>query len=149
MRASQLILTGHPKTLHHPHQEHIMSHTRTTTKGSATGLLAHEAPGIMLRLGFGAIALACCLIAVSGDARARQEAPEDLAYCTRLHGLYWKYHANYYHHDGTWAQAELAQSDCDHGNVELGTKQLERILRDDLFVIPSERSPTYTGSAQR
>jgi len=31
------------------------------------------------------------------------------------------------HHDGNWAQAELAQSDCDHGNVGLGTKQLERI----------------------
>jgi hypothetical protein len=125
-----------------------MSHTRTTTKSGPMGLLTHEAPGTIVRLGFAAIALACCLIAVSGDARARQEAPEDLAYCTRLHGLYWKYHANFFHHDGTWAQAELARSDCDHGKVALGTKQLERILRDDLFTIPSEKSPTYTGSAQ-
>jgi hypothetical protein len=129
-----------------------MFHARTTTNGSkrgATALLSHEAPGSMFRLGFAAIALACGLIAVSGDAKARQEAPEELAYCSRLYGLYWKYHANYFHHDGTWAQAELARTDCDHGNVELGTKELERILRDDLFVIPSERSPTYTGSAQR
>jgi hypothetical protein len=136
-----------------------MSHARTTTKGSekvvpipisaATARLSYEAPGTMFRLGFGAIALTCCLVAVTGDARARQQSSEELAYCTRLHGLYWKYHANYFHHDGTWAQAELAQSDCDHGNLEPGTKQLERILRDDLFVIPSEKSPTDTGSAQR
>jgi len=33
------------ETLHHPHQEpHHVSHT-TTTKASATGLLAHEAAG--------------------------------------------------------------------------------------------------------
>ena len=126
-----------------------MSHTRTTTKSGPMRLFTHEAPGTILRLGVGAIALACCLIAVSGDARARQEAPGDLAYCTQLHGLFWKYHANFFHHDGTWAQAELARSDCDYGKVELGTNQLERILRDDLFTIPSERSPTYTGSAQR
>jgi hypothetical protein len=103
----------------------------------------------MFRLGFAAIALACALIVATGDAKARQEAPEELAYCSRLYGLYWKYHANYFHHDGTWAQAELARSDCDHGKLDAGTKQLERILRDDLFVIPSERSPTYSGSAQR
>ena len=137
-----------------------MFHVRTTTKASekvvpiptsaATARLSYEAPGTMFRLGFGAIALACCLIAVTGDARARQETPaEESAYCTRLYGLFWKYHDNYFHHDGTWAQAELAQSDCDHGNLEPGIKQLERILRDDLFVIPSEKSPTYTGSAQR
>ena len=103
----------------------------------------------MLRLGCGAIALACCLIALSGGAGARQENPEELAYCTHLHGLFWKYHANYFHHDGTWAQAELARSDCDRGNVDTGTMQLERILRDDLFVIPSEKSPTYNGFARR
>ena len=137
-----------------------MSHTRTTTKGSESGvaipapaapaLLAREAHGTMIRLGLAAIAVACWLIAMSGDAKAGQETPdEERAYCTRLYGLFWKYHANYYHHDGTWAQAELARSNCDHGNLEAGTKQLERILRHDLFEIPSERSPTYTGSAQR
>jgi hypothetical protein len=103
----------------------------------------------MFRLGFAVIAVACGLIAVSGDAKARQEAPEELAYCSRLYGLYWKYHANYFHHDGTWAQAELARTDCAQGKLDAGTKELERILRDDLFVIPSDRSPTYTGSAQR
>jgi hypothetical protein len=137
-----------------------MFHPRTTTKGCETGVsiatptamapLSRKAPGTMFRLGFAAIALACGLIAVSGDARARQETPdEQLAYCTRLHGLYWKYHANYFHHDGTWAEAELARHHCDHGNFEPGTKQLERMLRNDLFVMPSESSPTSTGSAQR
>jgi hypothetical protein len=134
-----------------------MSHARRTTKGSekvvqiptSAARLSYEAPGTMLRLGFGAIALACCLIAVTGDARARQQSSEELAYCTRLHGLYWKYHANFFHHDGTWVQAELAQSDCDHGKLEAGTKQLKRLLRDDLFVIPENKSPTYIGFAPR
>ena len=132
-----------------------MSHVLTTIKGrekvvaAHTATLAHEAPKTMIRRGFAAIALACSLIAVTGAAAAGQEAAEELAYCTRLYGLYWKYHANYFHHDGTWAEAELAQYNCDHGKVQSGTKELERILRDDLFVIPSERSPTYTGSARR
>jgi hypothetical protein len=130
-----------------------MFHARTTTNGSkrgATALLSHEASGSMFRLGFAAIAVACWLIAVTGDARARQETPaEESAYCTRLYGLFWKYHANYFHHDGTWAQAELARSDCEHGKLDGGITQLERILRNDGFVMPSERSPTYIGSAPR
>jgi hypothetical protein len=135
-----------------------MFHPRTTTKSCETGVsiatpttvapLSRKAAGTMFRLGFAVIAVACGLLAVSGDARARQEAPEELAYCSRLYGLYWKYHANYFHHDGTWAQAELARSDCAQGKLNAGTKQLEQILRDDLFVIPDERSPTYTGFAQ-
>src|SRR5260370_3787172 len=113
VRAGLLILVGHPQPLHHSHQEHTMFHVRTTTKASekvvpiptsaATARLSYEAPGTMFRLGFGAIALACCLIAVTGDARARQQSSEELAYCTRLHGPYWKSHANSFHHDGTWA----------------------------------------------
>ena len=126
-----------------------MSHTRTMTKGGPMGLLAHEAPGTMFRLGFTAIALACGLIAVTGDASARQETlAAESAYCTRLYGLFWKYHANYYHHDGTWAKAELARSDCQRGELEQGIKQLEDILRADLFTIPSERSSTYLGFAR-
>jgi hypothetical protein len=148
MRMSLLTLAGPSEVSSPPHPEKIMSYARTTTKNSATGLLGNEAPGTMLRLGFGAIALAWCLLAVSGDARA-QQAPEELAYCTRLNGLFWKYHANFFHHDGTWVQAELARSDCDHGKLEAGTRQLERILRDDLFVIPEDRSPTYIGFAPR
>ena len=66
----------------------------------------------------------------------------------RLYGLYWKYHANYFHHDGTWAKAELARSDCESGKLEQGTKPLEDILRADFFVIPSDRSPTYLGFAR-
>ena len=135
-----------------------MSHAQTTTKNSkrgvpmpapaATALLSHEASGTMFRRGFAAIALACCLMVATGDARARQVTPdEELAYCRRLHGLYLKYHVNYYV-DGNWAEAELARHHCDHGKFEPGTTQLERILRGDLFVIPSERSPTYTGFAQ-
>jgi hypothetical protein len=132
-----------------------MFHARPTTTGvptlavTATALRARRAPETRFRIRFFAIALACCLIAVTGNTRADTQTSEEAAYCTRLYGLYWKFHANFFHHDGTWAQAELARSDCDHGNVELGTKQLERILQDDLFVIPGERSPTYTGSAQR
>jgi hypothetical protein len=121
-----------------PHQEKTMSHAP----------FAHEAHGTMIRLGLAAIAVACWLIAVSGDAKARQETPaEERAYCTRLHSLFWKYHANFLHHDGTWARAELARYDCDHGKLEPGTGQLENILRGDLFVVPPGRSPTYTGFA--
>ena len=135
-----------------------MSHAPTTTKGSERGvailssacptLFAHEAHGTMIRLGLAAIAVACWLIAMSGDAKARQETPaEARAYCGRLHSLFWKYHANFLHHDGTWARAELARYDCDHGKLEPATGQLEIILRDDRFVVPPDRSPTYTGFA--
>jgi hypothetical protein len=134
-----------------------MSHTLTTTRSRASGiptptpaataLVSYQPEKTMIRLGLAVIALACCLIAVTGDARAEEEAPDKLAYCTRLYGLFWKYHANYFHHDGTWAQAELALSDCRHGNLEAGTKQLEHILRADLFEIPSDQSPTYQGFA--
>jgi hypothetical protein len=156
MRMSQLILAGSSGLT--PHQEKTMSHAPTTTKGSERGvpipspagltLFAHEAHRTMIRLGIAAIAVACWLIAVSGDAKARQETPvEERAYCTRLHSLFWKYHANFFHHDGTWVRAELARSDCDHGKLEPATGQIEIILRHDLFVVPADRSPTYTGFA--
>jgi hypothetical protein len=158
MWASLLILAGHRKTHHRPHQEHSMSHALTMTRSHesgiptstpvATALVSYQPEKTMIRLGLAVIALACCLIAVTGDARAQTEAPDTLAYCTRLYGLYWKHHANYFHHDGTWAQAELALSDCRHGKLEAGIDELEHILRNDLFVIPGDRSPTYQGFAK-
>jgi hypothetical protein len=127
-----------------------MSHARTTIKGTATALLAHEAPRTMFRLGFAAIALAGCLIVATGDARARLATPdEERAYCTELYGVYFRYHLNLFHHDGDAERADMARYDCQRGNLEAGTKQLERILRNDGFVIPSERSPTSLNNFSR
>ena len=127
----------------------ISTRSETVVPAStAKALLACEMPKTMFRLAIATIALASCLVVVTGDAGARQDPNEELAYGTRLYGLIWRYHANDQHHDGSWAQAALAQSDCNHGKLAAGTEQLEYMLRDhDLFAIPANRTPTYTGFA--
>jgi len=133
---------------------YALTRTRSSEKGvpastlAATSLVSHQPEKTVIRLGLAITALACCLIALTTDARARQAAPDELAYCARLSALYGRYHFNLYHMDGTWAPAELARLDCVHGNVDRGTRDLERILQDDRFVLPQDRSPTYQGFAQ-
>ena len=98
------------------------------------------------RLGFFAVALACGLIATTGDATARQGTPEERAYCAQLYAKYVRYHFNLYHMDG-WATAQLAQLDCGNGNVDRGIRELELILQRDGW--PSDRPSTSIGSAPR
>ena len=115
-----------------------MSSDPTTTKGNIA---------IHRRLGFGAIALACGLVAATGDAAARQGTAEEIAYCSQLYGKFARYHFNLYHHDGTWARAELAKIACAKGDIEAGTKELELILQEDRW--PLDGRPTSIGSAPR
>lgn len=70
-------------------------------------------------------------------------SPRQLAYCTQLHQLYFRYHTVItYAHDGQRAQAELALHRCDRGNYAAGIKMLTALLIRDRVTVP----PPPSGS---
>ncbi|MFI5000588.1 MAG: hypothetical protein ACHQK9_11985 [Reyranellales bacterium] len=63
--------------------------------------------------------------------------PEQLARCTKLYDLWARYHLRYWPDgDGQRMRAELAFYQCKLGDFEPGTKELERLLRQNLLPIP-------------
>jgi cobalamin biosynthesis protein CobD/CbiB len=91
----------------------------------------------LLRIRFAALALVCALASIVACTTAGEQTPAQLTYCTQLYSLWARYHFNLlYHHDGQRVQAELAMYDCKRGNLDAGTKELQRLLRRDLIPFP-------------
>lgn len=76
------------------------------------------------------------LCGLGGCASAEPPSPQ-LAYCTQLYQLYFRYHTVItYAHDGQRVHAELALEDCIHGNTAAGIKTLTTLLRRQRFDVP-------------
>jgi len=82
---------------------------------------------------------AVCLLLCSLACCAKPEgfAPQQLAYCTQLHQLYFRYHTVItYAHNGQRAQAEFALHACEQGDYAAGIKVLTVLLSRDRVTVP-------------
>jgi len=82
-------------------------------------------------------AVSLLLCSLAGCARPAGFAPQQLAYCTQLHQLYFRYHTVItYAHNGQRARAELALHDCTQGDYAAGIKVLTALLTRDRVTVP-------------
>jgi hypothetical protein len=90
-------------------------------------------------------AAACLLLcSLAGCAKPERPAPQQLAYCSKLHQLYFSYHPVItYAHNGQRAQAELALQACTEGNYAAGIGTLTALLSRDRVAVPP---PPPSGS---
>ena len=88
-------------------------------------------------------AVSLLLCSLAGCAKPAGFSSSQLAYCTQLYQLYFRYHTVItYAHDGQRVHAELALEDCIHGNTAAGIKTLTTLLRRQRFEVP----PPPSGS---
>ena len=82
-------------------------------------------------------AVSLLLFSLAGCAKTEGFAPQQLAYCTQLYQLYFRYHTVItYAHNGQRARAELALEDCTHGDYAAGIKMLAALLTSHRVTIP-------------
>lgn len=82
-------------------------------------------------------AVSLLLCSLAGCARPAGFSPQQLAHCTQLHQLYFRYHTVItYAHDGQRAQAELALHACEQGDYAAGIERLTALLTHGRVTVP-------------
>jgi hypothetical protein len=88
-------------------------------------------------------AVSLLLCSLAGCAKPAGFSSSQLAYCTQLYQLYFRYHTVItYAHNGQRAQAELALHACEQGDYAAGIERLTALLARDRVAVP----PPPSGS---